>query len=89
MYTLSYWQEVERFREAFSGMQQSDLILAMDSIMTKYILNDRGFNLIPGMKDYGIRMLDVDILSDLTFPWQLRLVQESGSYFLFSDIGSM
>ena len=75
MYTLCYWQEVERFREAFSGMQQSDLILAMDSIMTKYILNDRGFTLIPGMSDYGIHMLDVDILSDLTFPWQLRLVQ--------------
>ena len=75
MYTLCYWQEVERFREAFSGMQQSDLILAMDSIMTKYILNDRGFSLIPGMSDYGIHMLDVDILSDLTFPWQLRLLQ--------------
>jgi hypothetical protein len=75
MFALCFWQEVERFREEFSGMQQSDLVLAMDAIMTKYILNDRGFTLVPGMREYGIQMVEVDILNTLTFPWQLRLVQ--------------
>ena len=27
------------------------------------------------MREYGIQMVEVDILNTLTFPWQLRLVQ--------------
>ena len=52
MLALCFWQEVERFREEFSGMQQSDLVLTMDQILTKYVLNDRGFQFIPGMREF-------------------------------------
>ena len=75
MFALCFWQEVERFREEFSGMQQGDLILTMDQIVTKYVLNDRGFEFIPGMREYGAFVLDIDIFSCLTFPWSLRLMQ--------------
>ena len=42
MFALCFWQEIERFREEFSGMQQTDRLLTMDQIFTKYLLNDRG-----------------------------------------------
>ena len=75
MFALAFWQEVERFREEFSGMQQSDLILTLDQIFTKYVLNDRGFQFIPGMKEYSGQIIEIDIFSCLTFPWALRLLQ--------------
>lgn len=35
MFALCYWQECERFREGYSGMQQNDQQQAMDAIITK------------------------------------------------------
>jgi len=75
MLALCFWQEVERFREEFSGMQQSDLVLTMDQILTKYVLNDRGFQFIPGMREFSVYIFEIDVQSCLTFPWPLRLVQ--------------
>jgi len=76
MFALCYWQECERFREGYSGMQQNDQQQAMDAIITKYILNEKGFAKVPGMQEFGVEMVDIDILECLTFPWQLRIVQK-------------
>ena len=35
MFALCYWQECEKFRESFSGMQQNDQQEAMEEIITK------------------------------------------------------
>lgn len=82
LFALCFWQEVERFRDEFSCMQQSDLILTMDQILTKYVLNDRGYELIPGMKDNSFHVMRIDIFSCLTFPWSLRLLQRKSMEYL-------
>ena len=38
----------------------------------QYILNEKGFAKVPGMQEYAVELVDVDILECLTFPWQLR-----------------
>ena len=38
MFALCYWQECERFRESYSGMQQNDQQQAMDAIITKVFI---------------------------------------------------
>ena len=43
--------------------------------MFQYILNEKGFAKVPGMQEYAVELVDVDILECLTFPWQLRLVE--------------
>ena len=48
MYALLFWQEVERFRESFPTMQNSDKILTMTAILSKYVTNRRASELIPG-----------------------------------------
>ena len=38
-------------------------------------MNEKGFAKVPGMQEYGVELVDIDILECLTFPWQLRYVQ--------------
>jgi len=35
-------------------------------------LNEQGFAKVPGMHEYGLEILDIDILESVAFPWQLR-----------------
>ena len=75
MYALLFWQEVERFRESFPTMQNSDKVLTMTAILSKYVTNSRASELIPGMTDYCDEIKSIDIRTKVKFPWALRLVQ--------------
>ena len=35
-------------------------------------MNEQGFAKVPGMHEYGLEILDIDILECVAFPWQLR-----------------
>ena len=75
IFAIEFWQEVERFREDYSTMEQSHLLETIDQMTTKFVLTDHGFELIPGMSEFGEYILDIDILECSSFPWSLRIVQ--------------
>lgn len=75
VFALDFWQDIERFREEFGCMHQSELELEMDNIINKYVLNNHARDVIPGMAIYSDYYGDIDILNTVTFPWQLRIVQ--------------
>ena len=43
-------------------------------LLIQYVINEQGFAKVPGMQEYGIEVLDIDILDCISFPWQLRIV---------------
>ena len=47
-------------------MQQTDLLLTIDQIFTKYVYNDRGCQLIPGMQEIGLFLGEIEILDSGT-----------------------
>ena len=50
----------------------NDIIYFNTVITYKYVLNEQGFAKVPGMHEYGLEILDIDILESVSFPWQLR-----------------
>ncbi|CAG5113157.1 Oidioi.mRNA.OKI2018_I69.chr2.g7292.t1.cds [Oikopleura dioica] len=75
VFALDFWQDIERFREEFGCMHQSELELEMENIINKYVFNNHAREVIPGMAIYSDYFGDIDILNTVTFPWQLRIVQ--------------